>query len=170
MEVTQRFEGLNEEVREGFGEDIVERFALAQAVAALAALADRLRGAVRRRRALRRRRVPARDGDDVGQSGRCEGVVDLRCDRASHSERLEILEGADRLLDSSIGIDLELAIAAGVGPGKGERPGGVVLEMIQDRLRGASAERERVIEALEAALRVGQGRVTVYPPAFEFDA
>jgi excinuclease ABC subunit A len=34
--------------------------------------------------------------------------------------------------------------------------------MIQDRLRGASAERERVIEALEAALRVGQGRVAIH--------
>jgi excinuclease ABC subunit A len=37
----------------------------------------------------------------------------------------------------------------------------VVLEMIQDRLRWRSAERERVIEALEAALRVGRGRVNV---------
>jgi excinuclease ABC subunit A len=48
------------------------------------------------------------------------------------------------------------------GQGKGERPGAVVLEMIQDRLRCASAERERVIEALEAALRVGQGRVAIH--------
>ncbi|MGH8187147.1 MAG: excinuclease ABC subunit UvrA, partial [Steroidobacteraceae bacterium] len=46
--------------------------------------------------------------------------------------------------------------------GKAERTGGVVLEMIQDRLRGASAERERVIEALEAALRVGRGRVAIH--------
>ncbi|HEV8096900.1 MAG TPA: excinuclease ABC subunit UvrA [Burkholderiales bacterium] len=36
------------------------------------------------------------------------------------------------------------------------------LEVLQDRLRVGSAERARVIEALEAALRVGQGRVNVY--------
>ncbi len=36
------------------------------------------------------------------------------------------------------------------------------LEIIQDRLRFSSAERARVIEALEAALRVGQGSVNVY--------
>ena len=37
------------------------------------------------------------------------------------------------------------------------------LEVVQDRLRISSAERARVIEALEAALRVGQGKVSVYP-------
>ena len=37
--------------------------------------------------------------------------------------------------------------------------------MVQDRLRFAGSERARVIEALEAALRVGQGRVNVYPLA-----
>ena len=36
---------------------------------------------------------------------------------------------------------------------------GVVLEMIQDRIRFATADRDRVIEALEAALRIGRGRV-----------
>ena len=36
------------------------------------------------------------------------------------------------------------------------------LEVVQDRIRMSSAERARVIEALEAALRVGQGRVNVY--------
>jgi excinuclease ABC subunit A len=41
------------------------------------------------------------------------------------------------------------------------------LEVVQDRLRMGPAERARVSEALEAALRVGQGRVNVYadPPA-----
>ncbi len=39
------------------------------------------------------------------------------------------------------------------------------LEVIQDRVRMSSAERARVIEALEAALRVGRGRVNVYPEA-----
>ncbi|MBI2755003.1 MAG: excinuclease ABC subunit UvrA, partial [Betaproteobacteria bacterium] len=37
------------------------------------------------------------------------------------------------------------------------------LEVLQDRLRVGAAERARVIEALEAALRVGQGRVNVHP-------
>ena len=35
-------------------------------------------------------------------------------------------------------------------------------EVVQDRLRAGSAERGRVIEALEAALKVGQGRVNVH--------
>lgn len=37
------------------------------------------------------------------------------------------------------------------------------VEVIQDRFRAGNAERARVVEALEAALRVGQGRVNVYP-------
>ncbi|MBV8803988.1 MAG: hypothetical protein JO042_03050, partial [Sinobacteraceae bacterium] len=37
----------------------------------------------------------------------------------------------------------------------------VVLEVIQDRFRASGAERGRVLESLEAALRVGQGRVNV---------
>jgi excinuclease ABC subunit A len=41
------------------------------------------------------------------------------------------------------------------------------LEVVQDRLRLAVAERSRVIEALEAALRVGNGRVNVYVVASE---
>jgi excinuclease ABC subunit A len=36
------------------------------------------------------------------------------------------------------------------------------LEVVQDRLRAGSAERARVFEAIEAALRVGQGRVNVH--------
>jgi len=39
------------------------------------------------------------------------------------------------------------------------------LEVVQDRLRVGSAERARIVEALEAALRVGQGRVNIYPLA-----
>jgi excinuclease ABC subunit A len=38
---------------------------------------------------------------------------------------------------------------------------GNVLEVVQDRFRMAGAERERVMEGLEAALRVGRGRVNV---------
>ncbi|HUA88739.1 MAG TPA: excinuclease ABC subunit UvrA [Steroidobacteraceae bacterium] len=38
---------------------------------------------------------------------------------------------------------------------------GVLLEVVQDRLRLGSAERGRVLESLEAALRVGRGRVNV---------
>jgi len=42
---------------------------------------------------------------------------------------------------------------------------GDVLEVVQDRLRLASAEKTRVIEALEAALKIGQGKVNVYVEA-----
>jgi excinuclease ABC subunit A len=38
---------------------------------------------------------------------------------------------------------------------------GVILEMVQDRVRFAAADRDRVIEAMEAALRVGRGRLAV---------
>ncbi|MGH8640529.1 MAG: hypothetical protein ACRET6_02395, partial [Burkholderiales bacterium] len=44
-----------------------------------------------------------------------------------------------------------------------ERDG--LIEVIQDRIRVSSAESARVVEALEAALRVGQGRVSIYPVA-----
>ncbi len=40
-----------------------------------------------------------------------------------------------------------------------------LLEVMQDRFRMSSTERARVIEALESALRVGQGRVNIYPLA-----
>ncbi len=42
---------------------------------------------------------------------------------------------------------------------------GAVLDIVQDRLRFGSAERSRVIEAIEAALSVGRGRVDVHPDA-----
>src|SRR6185312_7203034 len=38
----------------------------------------------------------------------------------------------------------------------------LILEVVQDRLRAGAAERGRVLESLEAALRVGQGRVNVH--------
>jgi excinuclease ABC subunit A len=37
-----------------------------------------------------------------------------------------------------------------------------LIEVVQDRVRPGSAERQRVIEALEAGLRIGRGRVNVY--------
>ncbi|HEY0338102.1 MAG TPA: excinuclease ABC subunit A, partial [Burkholderiales bacterium] len=39
---------------------------------------------------------------------------------------------------------------------------GKTIEVVQDRFRMSSVERARVVEAIEAALRVGQGRVNVY--------
>src|SRR5918998_1579169 len=39
---------------------------------------------------------------------------------------------------------------------------GKTIEVVQDRFRVGGAERSRVVEALEAALRVGQGRVHVH--------
>ncbi len=37
-----------------------------------------------------------------------------------------------------------------------------ILEVVQDRFRGGTAERGRVLESLEAALRVGRGRVSLH--------
>jgi excinuclease ABC subunit A len=37
-----------------------------------------------------------------------------------------------------------------------------ILEVVQDRFRASSAERGRVLESLEAALRVGRGRVNIH--------
>ena len=37
------------------------------------------------------------------------------------------------------------------------------LEVVQDRLRASSAERARVTEALESALKIGQGKVNIFP-------
>jgi excinuclease ABC subunit A len=37
------------------------------------------------------------------------------------------------------------------------------IEVLQDRVRISSTEKSRVMDALEAAMRVGQGRVNVYP-------
>ena len=42
-----------------------------------------------------------------------------------------------------------------------------LLEVVQDRLRISAAEKTRVIEALEAALKIGQGKVNVYVAAAE---
>ena len=39
---------------------------------------------------------------------------------------------------------------------------GDALEVVQDRVRMSSAERARVMEAIEAALKVGRGRVNVH--------
>ena len=42
---------------------------------------------------------------------------------------------------------------------------GRTLDVIQDRLRASTAGRARLIEGLESALKIGQGRVNVYPLA-----
>lgn len=55
-----------------------------------------------------------------------------------------------------------LALLAAQGYTRVHQKHKAVIEMVQDRLRLASAERVRVIEGLEAALRIGQGRVNVY--------
>jgi len=48
------------------------------------------------------------------------------------------------------------------GRGKAASAPVKVLEVVQDRLRAGGAERARVLESLEAALRVGQGRLNVH--------
>jgi excinuclease ABC subunit A len=53
----------------------------------------------------------------------------------------------------------------GAAPAPANGGSGVILEMIQDRVRFQSADRDRVIEGLEAALRVGRSRVAVHVEA-----
>jgi len=60
-------------------------------------------------------------------------------------------------------------VAASADKGRGRRARGQtarapaqVLEVVQDRLRAGSAERGRVLESLEAALRVGRGRINAH--------
>ena len=58
-----------------------------------------------------------------------------------------------------------LALLAAQGYDRIHRKEKNLLEIVQDRFRFGSVEPARVIEALEAALRVGQGRVNIYPLA-----
>ena len=55
-----------------------------------------------------------------------------------------------------------LALLAAQGYDRIHRQEKGLLEMVQDRFRFGSVEPARVVEALEAALRVGQGRVNIY--------
>ena len=52
---------------------------------------------------------------------------------------------------------------AGQGYTRIHREGDGILEVIQDRTRLAPESRSRLVEGMEAALRVGHGRVLVYP-------
>jgi excinuclease ABC subunit A len=47
-------------------------------------------------------------------------------------------------------------------PAQSARRPAIVLEVVQDRFRAGQAERGRVLESLETALRVGQGRVNIH--------
>jgi excinuclease ABC subunit A len=57
-----------------------------------------------------------------------------------------------------------LGLLEGQGYTRVHRRNGNLLEVVQDRFRFSTVERARVMEAIEAALRVGQGRVNVYVP------
>ena len=56
-----------------------------------------------------------------------------------------------------------IGLLAGQGYRRLHRREGDKLEVIQDRVRLAKKNRSRIVEDLEAALKVGQGRVAVYP-------
>src|SRR5256886_6208833 len=45
-----------------------------------------------------------------------------------------------------------------------------LLEVVQDRVKMSSAEKARVIEGIEAAIKIGQGKVNVYPLAADGEA
>jgi excinuclease ABC subunit A len=79
-------------------------------------------------------------------------------------------QGYTRFLEAGTGPGATAAAAAaGAGGrasaartrGKRARAAAVTLEVVQDRVRAGGTERGRVLESLEAALRVGRGRVNV---------
>jgi len=90
----------------------------------------------------------------------------------TESEVRELLarQGYTRFLDSAPPPPAAPAPAAppARGKGRGKRARGApsappqVLEVVQDRLRAGNAERGRVLESLEAALKVGRGRVNLH--------
>src|ERR1700756_3959423 len=78
-------------------------------------------------------------------------------------------QGYTRFLESAPAPPAAATAAAGAGKGRGKRARGKaarvppkMLEVVQDRLRLGGAERGRVLESLEAALRVGRGRVNAH--------
>ncbi|HEV2229899.1 MAG TPA: excinuclease ABC subunit UvrA [Steroidobacteraceae bacterium] len=80
-------------------------------------------------------------------------------------------QGYTRLLESAPASPAAAAAAAAPAAGKGRgkrararaaRAPAKMLEVVQDRLRLGSAERGRVLESLESALRVGRGRVNAH--------
>ncbi|MBV9725182.1 MAG: excinuclease ABC subunit A, partial [Gammaproteobacteria bacterium] len=90
-------------------------------------------------------------------------------DNFSQAEVRELLErqGYTRFLEPE---GTALATTRATPPAQGRRPGRrrqrataapQVLEVVQDRLRALGADRARVLESLEAALRIGRGRVNV---------
>jgi excinuclease ABC subunit A len=89
----------------------------------------------------------------------------------TESEVRELLarQGYTRFLDAGT-TPAEVATAAPAAPaGRRRKRGrlapaapGVTLEVVQDRLRLGGAGRGRVVESLEAALRVGRGRLSVH--------
>jgi excinuclease ABC subunit A len=88
-------------------------------------------------------------------------------------------QGYTRFLESAPP-PVAVAAPAPSGKGRGRRARGKAagvpqktLEVVQDRLRAAAAERSRVLDSLETALRVGRGRVNAHvvdesdPPAVQ---
>ncbi len=76
-------------------------------------------------------------------------------------------QGYTRFFDSPATTAVPVAPAAAAAPARKGRKRAkppaatVTLEVVQDRLRAGNAERGRVLESLEAALRVGRGRVNI---------
>ncbi|MDY0067100.1 MAG: hypothetical protein RBS02_12030, partial [Steroidobacteraceae bacterium] len=91
-------------------------------------------------------------------------------DNFSEQEVLELLEkqGYTRVFART-----QRPVASGKRRAKtdnGAQASSLVLEVVQDRVRWSAENRERIIEALEAALRVGRGRVAVHVIGSEADS
>jgi excinuclease ABC subunit A len=92
-------------------------------------------------------------------------------DNFAEAEVRELLarQGYTRFLEGAPAPPAAAAAAAPAGKGRGKRARGKAaqapaktLEVVQDRLRLGAAERSRVLESLEAALRVGRGRLNAH--------
>ncbi|HXY77087.1 MAG TPA: excinuclease ABC subunit UvrA [Steroidobacteraceae bacterium] len=71
-------------------------------------------------------------------------------------------QGYTRFLASTASVPAAAPAARGKKRGHSKaQQAGIVLEVVQDRLRVGGGERGRVLDSLEAALRVGRGRVNV---------
>jgi len=91
-----------------------------------------------------------------------QSIVDELVERASQSGDPRVLITFPVAVPANFSVDEVLKLLEQQGYTRifGREPG--CLEVVQDRFRLGAVERARVIDALEAAMRVGRGRVNVH--------
>jgi len=90
-----------------------------------------------------------------------DSIVDALFGRVGENAPRALISFAVEVPDNFSDDEIE-ALLARQGYTRIHRRQGQRLEVIQDRLRLTAGRRERIVEALETALRHGHGRVTVY--------